>query len=137
MLRTLANWLLGKTTGSLPPQSANSPVDPLAIRLCERCENPQKIHITLMNNKDLQSQVHLCEECARRFLEQPPEKEKSKEVGPDVDCRDTVYYAELRIARNSETFKIELRPSDALAVCLKADAPFLISERVLAEVQTS
>lgn len=51
------------------------------------------------------------------------------------DRRGETYFAELRLSRGPEIFTVDLRPSDALMVCLKAGVPFSISERLLAEVQ--
>jgi bifunctional DNase/RNase len=48
------------------------------------------------------------------------------------ELHEAVYLAELRLKRGPEVLKVDLRPSDALAVVLKAGAPFLVRESVLA-----
>ena len=50
------------------------------------------------------------------------------------DRRGDTYYAELRLHHGSEIAKVDMRPSDALAVSLKAKVPFLVLEKLLAEV---
>ena len=41
------------------------------------------------------------------------------------------FYAELLVARNDELFTIDARPSDAIALALRAKAPIVIAESLL------
>ncbi|HXY37458.1 MAG TPA: bifunctional nuclease family protein [Planctomycetaceae bacterium] len=47
---------------------------------------------------------------------------------------DRTYHAELRIANQSEIVRVDVRPSDAVAIALKANAPILIKAELLPEV---
>ncbi len=40
-------------------------------------------------------------------------------------------FAELRLSRGAESIKVDMRPSDALIVCLKTGAPFLVKAELL------
>jgi bifunctional DNase/RNase len=51
--------------------------------------------------------------------------------------RDDTYYATLKLMCGQETYTVDVRPSDALAVTLKAGAPFFFTEKVLAENSVS
>lgn len=54
-----------------------------------------------------------------------------------TDLRDNTFYAELRVRRDSgELEALDARPSDALAIGLRAGCPFEIAESVLEEVRT-
>ncbi len=59
----------------------------------------------------------------------------SVHAGCIYDRHEETYFAELRLAHGPETLTVDLRPSDALVLCLKAGVSFLISERLLAEAQ--
>ena len=45
------------------------------------------------------------------------------------------YYAELHIARGSETYTIDARPSDSIAVALRLEAPIFASEALLTTIE--
>jgi bifunctional DNase/RNase len=45
------------------------------------------------------------------------------------------YYAEMHFARNGETFVIDSRPSDAIAIALRLGAPLFASEDLLNEYE--
>lgn len=47
------------------------------------------------------------------------------------DVREQIYFAELRLDRGGELIRIDVRPSDALTLALKAGAPILIADRLL------
>jgi uncharacterized protein len=49
------------------------------------------------------------------------------------DRHQQTYYAELRLAREIDFVRVDMRPSDALILALKAGAPFFFTERLLAE----
>lgn len=54
-----------------------------------------------------------------------------------TDLRDNTFYAELRVRRDSgELEALDARPSDALAIGLRAGCSFEIAESVLEEVRT-
>lgn len=46
------------------------------------------------------------------------------------DVRDATYFAEIHLARNGAPLVIDSRPSDAIALALRAEAPILVEEKV-------
>ncbi len=48
------------------------------------------------------------------------------------DRREDTYFAEARLVRSHEQVKVDLRPSDALVIALRASVPFLFTEQLLA-----
>lgn len=65
-----------------------------------------------------------------RVLEQLATK-VSKVVVSDV--RDATYYAEIHLSRNGAAYVIDSRPSDAIALALRADAPIFVEDKVAAQ----
>jgi len=51
------------------------------------------------------------------------------------DLRESTFFAYLEILRKGERIFVDARPSDALALCLRARAPILVNERVFEHVQ--
>ena len=49
-----------------------------------------------------------------------------------VKVRGTVFYATLHINRGMETVKFDARPSDAVALAIRLDAPIFVDEAVMA-----
>ena len=47
------------------------------------------------------------------------------------DLRDGTYYATLLLGGDGETTEVDARPSDAIAVAIRAKAPIFVSEEVL------
>ena len=47
------------------------------------------------------------------------------------DLKNNVYYALIHISHNGEKIKIDARPSDALALSLRVNAPVFVSEDVI------
>src|SRR5262245_1979155 len=47
------------------------------------------------------------------------------------DLRDGTNYAILHVERNGETFQIDARPSDAMALALRTKSPIFVEEAVL------
>jgi bifunctional DNase/RNase len=47
------------------------------------------------------------------------------------DLRDDTYYAKLVLKRGKEEIAIDARPSDAITLALKADAPIYVAEKVM------
>jgi uncharacterized protein len=47
-----------------------------------------------------------------------------------TDLRDDVYYATLQLAAPGGTFTLDSRPSDAIALAIRAKAPVLVEDRV-------
>lgn len=47
------------------------------------------------------------------------------------DLKESTFYAYLELHRGSEVIRIDVRPSDALALALRAKAPVLVHPRVL------
>jgi bifunctional DNase/RNase len=46
------------------------------------------------------------------------------------DVRDATYFAEIHLARNGTALVIDSRPSDAIALALRAEAPILVEDKV-------
>ncbi|MBI3997797.1 MAG: bifunctional nuclease family protein [Armatimonadetes bacterium] len=46
------------------------------------------------------------------------------------DVRDATYFAEIHLSRNGTAFVIDSRPSDAIALALRADAPIFVEDKV-------
>jgi bifunctional DNase/RNase len=47
-----------------------------------------------------------------------------------TDLRDNIYYATLQIAAPGTTFTLDARPSDAIALAVRAKVPVLVEDRV-------
>jgi hypothetical protein len=47
-----------------------------------------------------------------------------------TDLRDDVYYAQIHLDVPGQTLTVDSRPSDAIALALRARAPILIEDRV-------
>ena len=47
------------------------------------------------------------------------------------DFWNTIYYAKLYVKSSKEEFEIDARPSDAIALAVRFDAPILVSEGIL------
>jgi bifunctional DNase/RNase len=48
-----------------------------------------------------------------------------------VDLKDGTYYAEIEVAQGEKTKRIDCRPSDAIALALRAQAPISVSQEVI------
>jgi hypothetical protein len=53
-----------------------------------------------------------------------------------MDLRDNTYYALIHIRTKKEEITIDSRPSDAIAVALRAGAPIYVTEEVLTKANT-
>jgi bifunctional DNase/RNase len=53
-----------------------------------------------------------------------------------TDLREKTYYARLILRTNGHERAIDCRPSDAIALALRAGAPIFISEHLLATIET-
>ncbi len=55
------------------------------------------------------------------------------------DLKDDTFHAILRLRQNGEAISVDARPSDAIALALRADCPIYVSEHVLqsAKLNTS
>lgn len=51
-----------------------------------------------------------------------------------VDLREGTYYAEITLAQGTENYLVDSRPSDAIALALRAQAPIFASQEVLDQV---
>jgi bifunctional DNase/RNase len=47
------------------------------------------------------------------------------------DLRDNTYFAEIDIKKNGDQSKVDARPSDAIAIALRASAPIFVNEEVM------
>lgn len=50
-----------------------------------------------------------------------------------VELKDSVYFADLQLSRDKETFHVSTRPSDAIALAVRAGAQVFVSSQVLAD----
>jgi bifunctional DNase/RNase len=48
-----------------------------------------------------------------------------------TDLRDNTFYAKVFIERGQQVFGIDARPSDSIAIAVRADAPIFVSDKVL------
>ncbi len=51
-----------------------------------------------------------------------------------IDLREGTYYAEIYLRHQDQTHLIDSRPSDAIALAVRAEAPIMASEDLLAQV---
>jgi len=49
------------------------------------------------------------------------------------DLRDGTFFARLILERDGEMYDVDSRPSDAIALAVRTDAPIFVEEKVLAE----
>lgn len=52
------------------------------------------------------------------------------------DLRNNTYFAKIDLQRDSETVTIDARPSDAIALAIRANAPIFVARRVLETTRT-
>jgi bifunctional DNase/RNase len=53
------------------------------------------------------------------------------------DRREDTYFAEIRLCRGGEIVRVDVRPSDALLLSLRAGVPFCFTEQLLARCAVS
>jgi hypothetical protein len=53
------------------------------------------------------------------------------------DLRQGTFFGRLILARNGETFDIDSRPSDAIAIAVQGEVPIFVAEHVLNEASRS
>jgi bifunctional DNase/RNase len=52
------------------------------------------------------------------------------------DLRDSTFFAQIRILSGERTLEIDARPSDAIALALRTEAPIFVAQAVLDQAQT-
>jgi len=52
------------------------------------------------------------------------------------DLRDSTFFAQIRVISGERTLELDARPSDAIALALRADAPIYVAQSVLEQAQT-
>jgi bifunctional DNase/RNase len=52
------------------------------------------------------------------------------------DLRDSTFFAQIRVITGERTLELDARPSDAIALALRADAPIYVAQSVLEQAQT-
>ena len=52
------------------------------------------------------------------------------------DLRDSTFFAQIRLITGEKTLELDARPSDAIALALRADAPIYVAQSVLEQAQT-
>ena len=52
------------------------------------------------------------------------------------DLRDSTFFAQIRLRVGSKTLEVDARPSDAIALALRTEAPIFVAQSVLDQAQT-
>ena len=52
------------------------------------------------------------------------------------DLRESTFFAQIRMVAGERTFEIDARPSDAIALALRTEAPIFVARTVLDQAQT-
>ena len=52
------------------------------------------------------------------------------------DLRDSTFFAQIRILTGGKTLEVDARPSDAIALALRTEAPIFVAQSVLDQAQT-
>jgi hypothetical protein len=52
------------------------------------------------------------------------------------DLRDSTFFAQIRLVTGGRTLELDARPSDAIALALRTDAPIFVAQTVLDQAQT-
>ena len=52
------------------------------------------------------------------------------------DLRDSTFFAQIRVITGERTMEIDARPSDAIALALRTEAPIFVAQSVLDQAQT-
>ena len=52
------------------------------------------------------------------------------------DLRDSTFFAQIRITVSGKTLEVDARPSDAIALALRTEAPIFVAQSVLDQAQT-
>jgi len=52
------------------------------------------------------------------------------------DLRDSTFFAQIRLISGERTYEIDARPSDAIALALRTEAPIYVAQSVLEQAQT-
>ena len=52
------------------------------------------------------------------------------------DLRDSTFFAQIRVSAGARTLEIDARPSDAIALALRTEAPIFVAQTVLDQAQT-
>jgi len=52
------------------------------------------------------------------------------------DLRDSTFFAQIRVIAGARTLELDARPSDAIALALRVEAPIFVAQTVLDQAQT-
>ncbi len=52
------------------------------------------------------------------------------------DLRDSTFFAQIRVITGERTLELDARPSDAIALALRTEAPIFVAQSVLDQAQT-
>ena len=52
------------------------------------------------------------------------------------DLRDSTFFAQIRVLVGGKTLEVDARPSDAIALALRTEAPIFVAQSVLDQAQT-
>ena len=52
------------------------------------------------------------------------------------DLRDSTFFAQIRVIIGERTLELDARPSDAIALALRTEAPIFVAQTVLDQAQT-
>lgn len=120
------------------------PMTPIVI-LREKKGNPKRLlPIFVGIFEALAIMIELDEQTSQRPMTHDLLKSVIDNLGAKVvsilvsDLKESTFYAQITIdTGNGDVVKIDSRPSDALALALRADAPIYVSEEVMAGASVS
>jgi protein arginine kinase activator len=55
----------------------------MAMQKCQKCQNPATLHITELMGENQFEELHLCEQCANKYLYEPQQKTGIKSGGTE------------------------------------------------------
>ena len=50
-----------------------------------------------------------------------------------TDLKDSTFYASITVRQNGDEIEIDSRPSDAIAIAIRLDAPIFVADEVMEE----
>ena len=68
---------------------------------CQRCTKQATLHITEVLGEERFEEVHLCEECAKKYLYEPQQKKKAGKAGQSQGAIPRTTFRPERAARRA------------------------------------
>src|SRR5258706_15486300 len=119
------------------------PVSNIPVVILKDTENARLLPIWLGNFEANAIAMHLENLAAPRpmthdLLNRLLELTEAKVLrGVVSDLRDSTFYAEIQIHSDNRELCIDARPSDAIAIALRASAPIFVAESVFQKIATA